>query len=72
MSHQADRAIIVPSGTDADTLELIRIAKHAGVRVTVVPRLLEIVGSSVEFDHLDGLTMLGVRSFGADTFHHCA
>ena len=26
--------------------------------------MLEVVGSSVEFDHLDGLTMLGVRRFG--------
>jgi exopolysaccharide biosynthesis polyprenyl glycosylphosphotransferase len=26
--------------------------------------MLEVVGSSVEFDHVDGLTMLGVRRFG--------
>jgi len=65
VEHHADRAIIVPSAGDASrTLELVRIAKHAGVRVTVVPRLLEVVGSSVEFDNVDGLTMLGVRCFG--------
>ena len=29
-----------------------------------VPRMLEVVGSTVEFDHIDGLTMLGVRRFG--------
>ena len=51
--------------TDAlDTLDLIRLAKSVGVRVSVLPRLFEVVGSSVEFDHLDGLTMLGVRRFG--------
>ena len=31
-------------------LDSIRIAKHAGVRVSVLPRMLEVVGSSVEFD----------------------
>ena len=34
------------------------------MRVSVLPRMLEVVGSSVEFDQLDGLTMLGVRRFG--------
>ena len=45
-------------------VELIRIAKAAGVRVSVLPRMLEVVGSAVEFDDVDGLTMLGVRPFG--------
>jgi exopolysaccharide biosynthesis polyprenyl glycosylphosphotransferase len=63
--HQPDRAIIAPEASDCrETLELIRIAKHAGVRVTVVPQVLEVVGSAVEFDQLDGLMMLGVRRFG--------
>jgi exopolysaccharide biosynthesis polyprenyl glycosylphosphotransferase len=64
-SHQAQRVIVAPQACDAgDTLEIIRLAKAAGVRVTVLPRLLEVVGSSVEFDQLDGMTMLGVRQFG--------
>ena len=63
--HDVHRAIIAPSRAGAaETLDLIRIAKHAGVRVSVLPRMLEVVGSSVEFDHVDGLTMLGVRRFG--------
>lgn len=64
--HDVHRAIIAPSSDAAstDTLHLIRTAKHAGVRVSLVPRMLEVVGSTVEFDHLDGLTMLGVRRFG--------
>ena len=60
-----DRVILAPVSTDAaDMLELIRIAKAVGVRVSILPRLLEVVGSSVEFDDLDGMTMLGVRRFG--------
>ena len=63
--HDIHRAIIAPTSAGAtETRDLIRIAKHAGVRVSVLPRMLEVVGSSVEFDHLDGLTMLGVRRFG--------
>src|SRR3954452_17956456 len=63
--HAVQRIVIAPSESDAgDMLELIRIAKAAGVRVSVLPRMLEVVGSSVEFDQIDGLTMLGVRSFG--------
>jgi lipopolysaccharide/colanic/teichoic acid biosynthesis glycosyltransferase len=44
--------------------ELIRVAKAVGVRVSVLPRMFEAVGSAVEFDDVDGLTMLGVRRFG--------
>ena len=64
-NHGVDRVVIAPaSGGSTETLDLIRTAKHAGVRISVVPRMMEVVGSSVEFDHIDGLTMLGVRRFG--------
>ncbi len=33
------------------------------MKVSVLPRLLEVVGSSVEFDDLHGVTVLGVRRF---------
>jgi exopolysaccharide biosynthesis polyprenyl glycosylphosphotransferase len=63
--HGVHRAIIAPGEVDAaDTLDLIRTAKSAGVRVSVLPRLCEVVGSSIEFDDVEGLTMLGVRRFG--------
>jgi exopolysaccharide biosynthesis polyprenyl glycosylphosphotransferase len=61
------RLIIAPGGTGTegvDMLEVVGSAKAAGVRVSILPRLFEVVGSSVEFDHFDGLTMLGVRRFG--------
>jgi exopolysaccharide biosynthesis polyprenyl glycosylphosphotransferase len=62
---QLDRVIIAPTTTDArGVTQLIRIAKAAGVRVSVLPRMFEVVGSAVEFDDVDGLTMLGVRPFG--------
>jgi exopolysaccharide biosynthesis polyprenyl glycosylphosphotransferase len=58
------RAIIAPRGEDAgETLNLVRTLKAVGVRVSVLPRLLEVVGSSVAFDDLGGLTVMGVRRF---------
>ena len=62
---QVDRIIIAPTTTDAGgVVELIRLAKAAGVQVSVLPRMLEVVGSAVEFEDVDGMTMLGVRPFG--------
>jgi exopolysaccharide biosynthesis polyprenyl glycosylphosphotransferase len=58
------RAIVAPSsGEGAETLDLVRTLKAVGIRVSVVPRLLQVVGSSVEFDDLHGVTLMGVRRF---------
>jgi exopolysaccharide biosynthesis polyprenyl glycosylphosphotransferase len=61
------RAIIAPgweAQADAEqTLNLVHTLKAVGVRVSVLPRMLEVVGSSVEFDDLHGVTLMGVRRF---------
>lgn len=58
------RAIVVPeAGGEADLLELVCALKAVGVRVSVLSRLLEAVGSSVEFDDLHGLLVMGVRRY---------
>jgi exopolysaccharide biosynthesis polyprenyl glycosylphosphotransferase len=58
------RAIVAPRSADAgDMLDLVRTLKAVGVRVSVLPRLLEVVGSAVEFDDLHGVTVMGVRRF---------
>jgi exopolysaccharide biosynthesis polyprenyl glycosylphosphotransferase len=60
-----DRIVVAPSSGDSvDTVGLIRVAKAVGVPVSVLPRMLEAVGSAVEFDDIDGMTMLSVRRFG--------
>jgi exopolysaccharide biosynthesis polyprenyl glycosylphosphotransferase len=62
---QIDRVILAPGDTDsADMLEMIRIAKAVGVRVSVLPRMLEVVVGDGGADDLDGLTMMGIRRFG--------
>jgi exopolysaccharide biosynthesis polyprenyl glycosylphosphotransferase len=71
VANDVHRVIIAPVSFDArDTVNLVRVAKQAGIRVSLLPRLFEVVGSSVEFDHVDGLTMLGVRRFGLTRSSH--
>jgi exopolysaccharide biosynthesis polyprenyl glycosylphosphotransferase len=64
-TNMIDRVIIAPNARDTDeTLDTIRLVKALGVKVSVLPRLFEVVGSSVEFDDCDGITLLGVRRYG--------
>jgi len=59
---EAHRLIIGPhSLTNARTFELMEAAREAGARVSLLPDMLEVVGSSVDFDDLYGVTLLGVR-----------
>ncbi len=63
--HDIQRVLLAPQLTDTEAmLDVIRLVKGAGVKVSVLPRLFEVVGSSVEFDDLNGVTVLGVRHFG--------
>jgi exopolysaccharide biosynthesis polyprenyl glycosylphosphotransferase len=59
---EAHRLIIGPHGfTNALTFELLEAARGVGTRVSLLPDMLEVVGSSVDFDDLYGVTLLGVR-----------
>ncbi|MDP9345138.1 MAG: exopolysaccharide biosynthesis polyprenyl glycosylphosphotransferase [Actinomycetota bacterium] len=59
------RVVIAPGDNDGEAmLDTIRRAKALGVQVSVLPRLLEVIGSSIEFDQVDGLPVLAVRRFG--------
>lgn len=61
----ADRLVIDPHLLPpADMLELVRTAKDAGARVSLLPNVLDVVGTSVAFDELHGMTLLGVPRFG--------
>jgi exopolysaccharide biosynthesis polyprenyl glycosylphosphotransferase len=63
--HRVERVIIVPNQLTSDEqLETIRLVKGLGVKVSVLPRLFEVVGSSMEFDDVDGITVLGLRRYG--------
>ena len=63
--HRVERVIIAPSSRTSDELlNTIRVVKALGVKVSVLPRLFEVVGSSFELDDIDGITMLGLRRYG--------
>ncbi len=63
--HRVHRVIIEPSeARPRTTLEFVREAKATGVRVSLLPRILEVVGSKIEIDDVDGITLLGVRRAG--------
>jgi len=58
------RAIVAPGRTEeADILDLMCALGAVGVRVSVLPRLLEVMGSAVEFEDLHGEQILGLRRF---------
>jgi exopolysaccharide biosynthesis polyprenyl glycosylphosphotransferase len=61
-----DRVVIAPdeSADPADLLAALRLAKSAGLRVSLLPGILESVEGSVVFDDLDGLLLMGVPRFG--------
>jgi exopolysaccharide biosynthesis polyprenyl glycosylphosphotransferase len=50
--------------SDIATLELVRLAKAIGLRVSLLPSVMAAVGGSVVVDQLGGYTLLGVPRFG--------
>jgi exopolysaccharide biosynthesis polyprenyl glycosylphosphotransferase len=65
VSADVHRVILAPGESENDdVLDIVSVVKSLGVRVSFLPRIFEVVGSSVEFDTLNGITVLGVRRFG--------
>jgi exopolysaccharide biosynthesis polyprenyl glycosylphosphotransferase len=60
-----DRVIVTPGRTDErSVVDLVCECKTSGLKVSVVPRVLEAVGSSVELDDLEGMTLLSAGPAG--------
>ncbi len=59
------RVFLIPTSADNETmLDAVTRTVSLGIKVSIVPRLFEVVGSSVEFDTVGGVTVLGVRRTG--------
>jgi len=58
--------LIIETGTAGYevTLDIIRMANMTGLRVSLLPTTLGAVGSSVVFDDIGGLVLMGVPHFG--------
>ncbi len=62
--HRIDRVILSNRGEGrADLLFVIRELKELGVKVSVFPEASQVAGSSVELDHLHGITLMGMKRF---------
>ncbi|HTR74990.1 MAG TPA: sugar transferase [Solirubrobacterales bacterium] len=61
-----DRALVAPGRDDPEeeVLTAIRLLKRNGVYVSILPSPLEVVGTAIEFDEVEGATLLGVRRHG--------
>ena len=53
-----------PAWRERATLELIRSAKWIGVRVSLMPAMMTVVGATTAVDELDSMVLLGVPRFG--------
>jgi exopolysaccharide biosynthesis polyprenyl glycosylphosphotransferase len=62
---EVDRIVVAAdSGAPQVEVDAIQAAKVLGVKVSVMPRLLEVMGSAATYDYVDGLTILSVPRFG--------
>jgi exopolysaccharide biosynthesis polyprenyl glycosylphosphotransferase len=63
-----ERVIVAFSSAEHERLlDVIRISKRLRVKISVVPRLFEVIGSGVEIDSVEGMTLLGVRGLSRTT-----
>lgn len=57
-----ERVIVAPEQVDqGEILDVVRATKALGVNVTLVPRIFEVLGSSVVFDDVSGMQLLAMR-----------
>ncbi len=62
---QVHRIFVIGAGAGSDlAFEALAKASSVGVKVSIVPNELEVVGSAVEFDEVGGLAVLSIRRPG--------
>lgn len=62
--HDVERVVIAFSSLAHETLlDMIRVSKRLHLKISVVPRLFEVIGHGVEIDQIEGMTLLGLRSY---------
>jgi exopolysaccharide biosynthesis polyprenyl glycosylphosphotransferase len=63
-----ERVIVAFSSAEHERLlDVIRISKRLRVKISVVPRLFEVIGAGVEIDQVEGMTLLGIRGLSRTT-----
>lgn len=60
--HQVERIIVSHTGlAEPELLELLRLAKPLGLKVSILPQMFDVMGPSVEVDDVEGVTLLGIN-----------
>lgn len=60
-----DRILITPGSADeVGVVDVVHGATSAGLKVSVLPRVLEVLGTSVQFDDVEGVPLLSMRPLG--------
>ena len=61
-AHEIERVVVSHGDVEDDELlNVIRDCRECGVKVSVLPRLFDALGSSVEVDDVEGVTLLGMH-----------
>jgi exopolysaccharide biosynthesis polyprenyl glycosylphosphotransferase len=64
-SLEVERVLLLPTAADSDLmLEALQRITELDLRLSMLPRLFEVVGSAVAFDSIAGITVLGLRRPG--------
>jgi exopolysaccharide biosynthesis polyprenyl glycosylphosphotransferase len=62
--YEVDRIVVVPGNLNPDEVsEVVRGVKSLGVKISLLPRLLDAIGFAVESDDVGGEQMMGVRDY---------
>ena len=64
-----DRVLITPGCADEEgVVDLVHAATSIGLKVSVLPRVLEVIGTSVQFDDVEGVPLLSMRPLGLSRY----
>lgn len=62
VENEIQRVIFAPTSTDSEEiLDIIRVVRALGVKVSILPRLFEVIGHSLVVDDVEGLPLLALR-----------
>jgi exopolysaccharide biosynthesis polyprenyl glycosylphosphotransferase len=64
-TNRVERVLVAPdAGNEQQAHDTIQAAKALGLKVTLLPRVFEVVGSKATYDYVDGVTVLGLPRIG--------
>jgi exopolysaccharide biosynthesis polyprenyl glycosylphosphotransferase len=60
--YDVERIIVSHRGiAESALIDLLRLAKPLGIKVSVLPQMFDVMGPSVEVDDVEGVTILGIN-----------